>query len=265
MSIGNTTGESEFAGKRVLISGGTSGMGAAIAKRLGEAGAKVAVVARSPLPEGQTPSLFLQHDLSTVAGIASVIATVQREWDGLDVLINTLGGSDSPVGGALRLTDDLWQQELNLNLMTAVRLDRGFIPGMLAQGSGVIVHVTSIQHRLPLHDSTLAYAAAKAALTTYSKGLANEFGSRGIRVNRVAPGFIETSGAHGMIELFAQTESITEDAARQRIMDMLGGIPIGRPGTPEEVADLVAFLVSDRAASIHGTEIVIDGGTIPVV
>jgi NAD(P)-dependent dehydrogenase (short-subunit alcohol dehydrogenase family) len=84
-----------------------------------------------------------------------------------------------------------------------------------------------------------------------------------VRVNTISPGFIETSGAHGMIVNLAQSSNIDEAAARQRIMDMIGGIPIGRPGRPEEVAELVAFLVSDRAASIHGADYVIDGGTIP--
>jgi NAD(P)-dependent dehydrogenase (short-subunit alcohol dehydrogenase family) len=118
---------------------------------------------------------------------------------------------------------------------------------------------------LPLHDATLAYAAAKGALRTYSKGLANEVGPKGIRVNMISPGFIETSGAHGMIVQLAQSGGISEDAARQQIVNMIGGIPVGRPGRPEEVAELVAFLVSDRAASIHGADYIIDGGTMPTV
>ena len=134
---------------------------------------------------------------------------------------------------------------------------------MLERRSGVILHIASIQHRLPLYDSTLAYAAAKGALSTYSKGLANEVGLKGVRVNLISPGFIETSGAHGMIVQLAKSSGIDENAARQKIMDLLGGIPLGRPGTPEEVAELVAFLASERAASIHGSDYVIDGGTIP--
>jgi NAD(P)-dependent dehydrogenase (short-subunit alcohol dehydrogenase family) len=136
---------------------------------------------------------------------------------------------------------------------------------MLARGAGAIVHVSSIQRRLPLYEATLAYAAAKAALTTYSKGLANEVGPRGVRVNTVAPGFIETEAAHRLVLRLAEQQGVDERAARQGLMDSLGGIPIGRPGRPEEVAELVAFLVSERAASIHGGEYVIDGGTVPTV
>ena len=168
-------------------------------------------------------------------------------------------------GGFQVLTDEDWARAINVNLIAAVRFDRAFIPGMIERHSGVVIHISSIQHRLPLYDATLAYAAAKGALSTYCKGLANEVGPKGVRVNMISPGFIETAGAHGMIVQLAKDRNIDENAARQEIMNMIGGIPIGRPGRPEEVAELVTFLASERAASIHGADYVIDGGTVPTV
>jgi len=255
----------EFAGKHVLVTGGTEGIGRAIVQRLVGSGAMVATTARSPLPDGQTVGLFVQADISTRQGVDKVTEQVLQRFGGVDILVNTVGGSSAPSGGVLALTDEEWQKEIDLNLFPAVRLDRAFIPGMLKQRYGVIIHISSIQRRLPLFEATLAYAAAKAALTTYSKGLSKELGPKGIRVNTVAPGFIETAAAHRLIARLAENDRTSEDAARQGLMNSLGGIPIGRPGRPEEVAELVAFLVSDRAASINGSEYVIDGGTVPAV
>ena len=163
------------------------------------------------------------------------------------------------------LDDEEWQKELTLNLLPAVRLDRALLPAMIEQGSGVIVHITSIQRQLPLPASTIAYAAAKAALSNYSKGLSKEVSPKGIRVVRVSPGWVETSAATALVGRLAAEAGSDEQTARQGLMDSLGGIPIGRPAKPTEVADLIAFLVSPRAGSITGTEYVIDGGTVPTV
>ena len=255
----------EFAGKRALVTGGTKGMGEAIVRRLAAGGARVATTARSPLPESQVVELFVQADISTGEGVDKVVRGVLDRLGGVDILVSNVGGSSAPSGGVLALGDQDWQDTINANLLGAVRLDRGLLPGMLEQGSGVIIHISSIQRRLPLFEATLAYAAAKAALTTYSKGLSKEVGPRGVRVNTVAPGFIETTTAHGLIVRLAEQAGTDEDAARRGLIATLGGIPIGRPGRPEEVAELVAFLVSNRAASIHGSEYAIDGGTVPVV
>src|SRR2546426_361494 len=253
-----------FTGRRILVTGGTKGIGEAIVERLMRGGGKVITTARS-LPPGGTLDRFVQADVSTRAGSDQVVTATMDRLGGLDILIHNVGGSAAPGGGALALSDDDWQQAFDTNLFAAVRLGRAFLPSMVQQGAGVIIHISSIQRTLPLFDATLAYAAAKAALTTYSKGLSKEVGPKGIRVNAVAPGYIETTAATRLVPRLAENAGTTEDVARRSLMASLGGIPIGRPGRPEEVAELVAFLVSDRAASIHGSEYVIDGGTVPAV
>jgi NAD(P)-dependent dehydrogenase (short-subunit alcohol dehydrogenase family) len=182
---------------------------------------------------------------------------------GVDIVVHVVGGSTAPAGGFAALDDDEWLRALYLNLFPAVRLDRALLPAMIERGSGVIIHVTSIQRELPLPEATLAYAAAKAALGNYSKGLSKEVSPKGVRVVRVSPGWVETEAAVGLVSELAAKSGTDYEGARQSLMDSLGGIPIGRPAKPEEVADLVAFLVSPRAASITGTEYVIDGGTVP--
>jgi len=254
----------EFAGERVLVTGGTKGAGEAIVHRLSAAGAVVLTTARSAT-EACQPKLFVQADVSTLAGTETVVAAIMERLGGIDIIVHSVGGSKSPGGGFAGLTDQLWQDELSLNLLAAVRLDRLLVPHMIEQGAGAIVHISSIQRRLPLHESTIAYAAAKAALSTYSKALSKELGPKGIRVNTVAPGWIHTTASEAMVKRLASHSGSDEATARQGIMDALGGIPIGRPAWPQEVAELVAFLVSDRASAIHGAEYVIDGGTIPTV
>ena len=157
---------------------------------------------------------------------------VRERLGGIDIIVHVVGGSSAPAGVFAMLDDGEWHHALDLNLLPAVRLDRALLPTMLDQGSGVIIHVTSIQSVLPLPEATIAYAAAKAALANYSKGLSTSKGT-------------------------------DYETARKGLMDSLGGIPIGRPAPPDEVAELVAFLVSPRAGSITGAEYIIDGGTVP--
>ena len=147
--------------------------------------------------------------------------------------------------------------------MPAVRLDRALVPGMAEQGRGVVVHVTSIQRLMPLPEATTAYASAKAALSVYSKSLSKEVAPQGVRVVRVAPGWIETEAAVTLADRLARDAGVDREGGKRIIMQSLGGIPLGRPTKPEEVANLIAFIASDRAASITGAEYLIDGGTVP--
>lgn len=251
-------------GRRALITGGTSGAGAATVALFRELGARVLTTARTR-PAEFRDAAFVEADLTTGSGVQTVVDAVHGELGGLDILVNVLGGSSAPSGGFAALDDIEWDKEFDLNFYPAVRLDRALIPGMIAQGSGVVIHVTSIQNRLPLPEATTAYASAKAALNTYSKSLSKEVSPKFVRVVRVSPGWIAAPEANGLALRIAEQAGIAYDAAIQVIMDSLGGIPLGRPAEPREVADLIAFLASDRATSITGTEHVIDGGTVPTI
>jgi NAD(P)-dependent dehydrogenase (short-subunit alcohol dehydrogenase family) len=253
----------EFAGKRVLISGGTKGAGRATVDRFLAGGARVITAARGT-PEPIEDVEFVQADLTTAEG-GERLAKAALDMGGVDILAHVIGGSSTPGGGFVALTDDHWLAELNLNLLAAVRLDRLLIPQMIERGAGAVVHVTSIQSVLPLPEATTAYAAAKAALRTYSKSLSKELGPKGVRVNVVSPGWIMTESSTDLLKRLQAANGGTIEEARQVVLDSLGGIPIGRPADPHEVADLIAYLASDRAAAIHGAEFVIDGGTVPTV
>ncbi len=253
----------QLAGRRALVTAGTKGTGAAVVRSLTEAGVKIVATARS-VPDGSPDGVhYIAADITTAEGCATVAKGVLDHLGGVDIIVNVLGGSSAPPGGFAALSDEEWFKELNLNLMSAVRLDRALLPSMIAQGSGVIIHVTSIQRVLPLPDSTTGYAAAKAALSTYSKSLSKEVTPKGVRVVRVSPGWIETEAAVALAERLAADAGTDLEGGKQIIMKALGGIPLGRPARPREVADLITFLVSPRAGSISGTEYTIDGGTVP--
>ena len=255
----------ELADRRALVTGGTRGVGAAVVDALRGAGAQVVATARSAPARRVEGVRFLAADLSTAEGASAVADSVLKELGGVDILVNVLGGSSAPGGGFAALDDTQWSKELDQNLMPAVRLDRALLPSMIAQRSGVIIHVTSIQRVLPLPESTIAYAAAKAALSTYSKALSKEVTPKGVRVIRVSPGWVETEAAVRLAQRLAAQAGTDYEGGKQIIMKGLGGIPLGRPAKPKEVADLIVFLASPRAASITGAEYVIDGGTVPTV
>jgi NAD(P)-dependent dehydrogenase (short-subunit alcohol dehydrogenase family) len=257
------SGYLDLEGKRALVTGGTKGVGQAVVAALRDAGATVLTTARSRPESVESAGQFVAADVSTAEGCATVTEAVRDRLGGVDIVVHVVGGSSAPAGGFAALDDQQWHKALDQNLFAAVRLDRALVPSMVEQGSGVVIHVTSIQDRMPLPEATIAYAAAKAALSNYSKALSKEVSPKGVRVVRVSPGWVETDAAVGLVMEIARQNATDYEGGRKIVMDSLGGIPLGRPAKPQEVADLVAFLASERAASITGTEYVIDGGTVP--
>jgi NAD(P)-dependent dehydrogenase (short-subunit alcohol dehydrogenase family) len=196
------------------------------------------------------------------------VATLARQaldlLGGVDVLVSNAGGQTHRPEGVLSFTDEDWQHDLDLNLLSAVRLDRALLPAMIAQGrGGAIVHVGSNAARLP-RPASLPYTAAKAALTAYSKGLAKEVGRHGIRVNVVLPGLIRTESLDSRMAALAGQAGTDPETVLDRTVAAMD-IPLDRAGTAGEVAELIAFLVSPAAGYLTGSQFTVDGGVLPTL
>jgi NAD(P)-dependent dehydrogenase (short-subunit alcohol dehydrogenase family) len=255
----------ELEGKIALVTGGTKGIGKAIADRLAQAGAKVIVTARNHPGETALNHHFIAADLAEPGNVKKVVNEINERFGGVDILINNMGANTLPGGGFSVLTDEHWDQALQVNLLASVRLDRALLPKMLAQKSGVIIHISSTSGMLPIWESTMPYTAAKAALNAYSKTLAGEVTSQGVRVITVSPGLNKTAAMATFLGDLAKDAGISVEEITKKLMERLGGIPMGRMAEPEETAELVYFLVSPRASYITGANYVIDGGNFPVV
>lgn len=251
-TVENGSGTRELKGKRALVTGGSRGIGAAVVRRLLDAGAEVLTTARSAagtVPEG---AHFVAADVRTREGVEALAATAREVLGGVDILVDNAGGA-RPHDGVTAVPDEEWQDALDLNLLAAVRLDALLIPGMRERRSGVIVHISSAAVATP-GPLFLHYTAAKAALENYSRGLATELAPSGVRVNTVTPGRTATPGGEATREQWA---SLSGDAGAT------GTTPLGRDGTPDDIAHAVLFLVSGRASWLTGSNLVVDGGEFP--
>ncbi len=260
----NTQNHTDLQGKRALVTGGTKGIGKAIADQLAEAGAQVIISARNK-PDYNTPHHFIAADLTSPEDVTKLTEAINEKFGGIDILINNVGGLTTPGGGFSTLTDEHWENDLQLNLLAAIRLDRTLLPTMLEQKSGGIIHISSVAGRQSLWNLNMAYAVSKAALNSYSKTLATELASKGVRVLTVSPGATKTPPMEKFISDYAASTGISVEDAFGQLMSQVGGIPMGRMAEPSEVASLVRFLVSPGAAYLTGANYAIDGGSLPVV
>ncbi|MFD7715127.1 SDR family oxidoreductase [Streptomyces sp. NPDC059814] len=258
-TVENGPGTHELAGKRALVTGGSRGIGAAVVRQLLDAGADVLTTARSAtgtVPEGAG---FVAADVRTRAGAEALAATAQEVLGGVDIVVHNAGGAQ-PHEGALAIPDEEWQDALDLNYLASVRLDALLVPGMRERRSGRIVHISSAAVLTPV-GPFLHYVAAKAALETYSRGLALELAPFGIRVNTVSPGRTATPGGETTREQWAKVSA--RMGGGSDLTNAADTTPLGRDGRPEDIADAVLFLLSDRASWLTASNLIVDGGEFP--
>jgi 3-oxoacyl-[acyl-carrier protein] reductase len=250
-------------GQRAVVTGATRGIGAAVVRCLANGGVTLGFCARDAdevasleaQVRASSPGSFgVVADMGAVAGVDSFLRTVEERLGGADILVNNVGAS--PSRNFLRMTDADWSELLELNLLSAVRCTRALLPGMRERRRGRIVMIASMAAKYP--DAALVdYAASKAAMVATAKALARRYGRDNVLVNSVLPGLIHTS----MWDRAAgEIANVRGGQPAEVINEMAKSVPLGRYGTAEEVASVVAFLVSDAASYVNGTTIDVDGG-----
>ena len=256
----------ELTGKIAVVTGAGKGIGLATTRALVAEGAHVVAGSRTienlDNLDHVTP---VAVDLATPDGPARLVRRALDDHGRIDVLVNNVGAVRLRLEGFLDTDDDEFAWAMQMNFFTALRTTRAVLVAMVEQGTGAIVNMASVNAFYHPDSAVMDYGAAKAALVNLTKALSQEFGPRGIRINAVSPGPVATDlwlGEHGVAETVAKATGVDADAARETIVAGMGGFATGRFTTPEDVASLVAFLASERAANITGSNYVIDGGLI---
>jgi len=239
----------ELTGRRALVTGGTRGIGAAIAQRLLDAGAKVVVAARTPNKDAPAAATFVAGDVTTGEGVEAIATKALAALGGLDILVNNAGGARAFLEGSWTITDPAWHDSFALNFFAAIRLTDAVLPALRASKAAAVVNISSAAATMPFGPFA-HYGAAKAALEYYSRTLAVELAPSGIRVNVVSPGVISTPDSQ---EFARTTPGFSSD-------DWVRNIPLGRIGAPGDIAEAVALLVSDRGKFLTGANYRVDGG-----
>jgi NAD(P)-dependent dehydrogenase (short-subunit alcohol dehydrogenase family) len=239
----------EFSGRRALVTGGSRGIGAAIAQRLIDGGATVVTTSRSRTEDTPSGSTFIAADIRSVDGVNTFVEEALKHLGGLDILVNNAGAARVYLDG--NISDDEWLDSLNVNFLSAVRTTAAALPALLESEHGAIINISSNATGMAAAP-LLHYAAAKGALDVYGHGLAKALAPK-IRVNTVTPGSVETPGGSAILDQFAGAMGTTRDA-------MNASLPMGRGGDPRDIAEMVAFLASDRAQWISGVNYKVDGG-----
>lgn len=241
-----------FADKVALVTGASRGIGRAVASRLAREGAEVVLAARdrgrlealaAALAEQGARARVAVMDVADTASVEAAARELLDAYGRIPLLVNNAGITRDTL--LLRMKEEDWRAVIETNLTGLYRVCRAFVPGMVRARYGRIVNISSVVARLG-NAGQSNYAAAKAGIEGFTRSLARELASRGITVNCVAPGFIETD--------------MTRDIAAPARERLLAQIPLGRLGTPEDVAGVVAFLLSDEAAYVTGVTVSVDGG-----